>query len=163
MPEVTGSANENGEVLLSITRTFAAPRDLVFRAWTEPQHLAKWWGPAGFTNPVCEVDARPGGDIWIVMRGPDGIDYPMSGTFQDFLAPERLVFTAVAEDADGNPLLESLTTVTFREEGGKTRVTVNARAAGIAAIAREMLRGMETGWSQSLDRLEETVASARLS
>jgi len=143
---------------VTITRVFDAPRSLVFRMWTDPKHMAQWWGPHHFTNPVCEIDARPGGAIRIHMRGPDGVVYPMTGAFREIVEPERLVFTAVAEDSDGNPLLESLTTVTFAEQGGKTKLTVHAQAIGIAPVAAQMLAGMEAGWTQSLERLEQLVA-----
>jgi uncharacterized protein YndB with AHSA1/START domain len=68
---------------LVITRTFDAPRELVFKAWIDPKHLAQWWGPKYFTNPVCEVDARPGGSLLIHMAGPDGTIYPMRGVFNE--------------------------------------------------------------------------------
>jgi uncharacterized protein YndB with AHSA1/START domain len=129
----------------------------VFKAWTEPKHLARWWGPNGFTNPVCEVDPRPGGAIRIVMRGPDGVDYPMSGTFREIVEPERLVFSAVAEDEDGNPLLEALTTVTFAERSGKTELTLHARGVALVAVGAQMLQGMQDGWTQSLDRLDAVM------
>jgi uncharacterized protein YndB with AHSA1/START domain len=143
---------------ITITRVFDAPRDLVFKAWTDPRQMAQWWGPQGFTNPVCELDVRRGGAIRIHMRGPDGVVYPMTGTFREIAAPERLVFTAVAEDQDGNPLLEALTTVTFEEQGGKTKLTVHASAVGLAPVAAQMLEGMQAGWTQSLERLQELVA-----
>ena len=94
---------------LTLIRIFDAPRDLVFEAWTNPQYLAKWWGPDGFTNPACEFDARPGGKIRIDMQAPYGVVYPMTGTVHEIVPPSRLVFTAVAEDHDGNALLESRT------------------------------------------------------
>lgn len=146
---------------VNITRVFDAPRSLVFKMWIEPEHMAKWWGPRGFTNPVCELDARPGGAILIHMRGPDGTVYPMTGTFREIVPPERLVFVAVAEDHDGNPLLEALTVVTFEAHGGRTRLTVHAKAVGLAPVAPQMLAGMEAGWTQSLERLAELVAGAR--
>jgi uncharacterized protein YndB with AHSA1/START domain len=127
--------------------------------WTEAKHMAQWWGPHGFTNPVCEIDARPGGAIRIHMRAPDGVVYPMTGTFREVVPPKRLVFMAVAEDHDGNPLLESLTTVMFEDEAGKTKVTVQAKAVGLAPVAAQMLAGMEAGWTQSLERLEALVAN----
>jgi uncharacterized protein YndB with AHSA1/START domain len=145
---------------VTITRLVAAPRDLVFRAWTEPAHLARWWGPQGFTNPVCEVDARVGGELRIVMRGPDGTDYPMRGVFREVVAPERLVFTNFPVDAQDRPLMDGLTTVTFGAEGGKTRLTIATRATGLAAVAARMLEGMQAGWTQSIDRLEAYVATA---
>src|ERR1700741_568913 len=91
-----------------LTRVFDAPRALVFRTWTEPQHLAKWWGPRDFTNPVCELDVRVGGRIFIEMHAPDGTVYPMSGTLREIVVPERLVFSAIAEDRKGHALLEGL-------------------------------------------------------
>jgi uncharacterized protein YndB with AHSA1/START domain len=149
---------------VTLTRIYDAPRSLVFKMWTDPKHMAQWWGPRGFTNPACELDVRPGGKIWIVMRGPKGTefdqDFPMSGTFHEVVEPQRLVFTAVAEDKDGNPLLEAHTTVTFEDQGGKTKLTVQANAVGLAPIAPQMLAGMEAGWSQSLEKLAELVARA---
>ena len=144
-----------------ITRVFDAPRELVFKAWTDARHLAQWWGPKGFTNPVCEVDARPGGALRIVMRAPDGAEHPMTGVFREVAPPARLVFTNVAVDRDGKPLLEGLTTVTFTEQGGRTKLTVESRAVGLVAFAARMLEGMEAGWTQSIDRLGEHVARMR--
>ena len=71
-----------------LTRTFAAPRSLVFKAWIDPEHLAQWWGPHGFTNPVRELDPRPGGRWRIVMRGPDAADHPAKGVYREVVAPE---------------------------------------------------------------------------
>jgi uncharacterized protein YndB with AHSA1/START domain len=144
------------EVIL--TRIFNAPRELVFRAWTEREHLIKWWGPGVFTNPVCEVDLRLGGAWRIVMRGPDGTDYPCGGVYREIVEPERLVFTNIATDAQGNRLLDGLTTVTFADFGGKTKLTLKTRAVGLVPFAPQMLAGMEAGWSQSLDKLEQLVS-----
>ncbi len=144
-----------------ITRVFDAPRALVFKMWTDPKHMAQWWGPKGFTNPVCEVDARPGGALRIVMRAPDGAEYPMKGIFQEVVAPERLVFTNIAVDREGNHLLEGLTTVTFAEHGGKTKLILQTRAIGIAPMAPQMLAGMEAGWTQSLERLQTLLGRTR--
>ncbi|HEV3112271.1 MAG TPA: SRPBCC domain-containing protein [Candidatus Binataceae bacterium] len=145
--------------MLVITRIFDAPRSVVFKMWTEPRHMARWWGPKGFTNPVCEIDARPGGAIRIVMHSPDGVDHQMTGVFREVVEPQRLVFTTMALDQEGNTLLEGLTTVTFAELGGKTKLTLETSAAGVAAQAPEMLKGMEEGWRQSLDRLEALVSA----
>jgi uncharacterized protein YndB with AHSA1/START domain len=145
---------------LVITRIIDAPRDLVFKAWTEPKHMAQWWGPKGFTNPVCEMDVRPGGTLRIVMRAPDGVEYPMTGVFREIVTPERLVFTTVAEDQEGNPHLEGLTIVTFAEHDGKTTLTVQTSAVGLTPESARMLEGMEAGWTQSLERLAEYVAKA---
>jgi uncharacterized protein YndB with AHSA1/START domain len=143
---------------VTITRVIAAPREKVFKAWTDPKLLAQWWGPHHFDNPRCEIDARPGGKIHIDMRGPDGTIYPMTGIVQEVKAPERLVFIAFAEDLDGNPHLESLTEVTFEDLGRKTKVTVVGRAKGFTAAAPQMLGGMEAGWTQSIEKLDALVA-----
>jgi len=145
---------------LRITRTFAAPRSLVFKAWTDPAQVAQWWGPAGFTNPVCEVDARPGGAMRIHMRGPDGAVYPMTAVFSEIVEPERIVFTTAAHvDESGEALFEVLNTVTFAEQGGKTTLTVVARPLDPPADAAPYLSGMEQGWSQSIDRLAEFITA----
>ena len=146
-----------GKAEVTIVRTIAAPRELVFRMWTDPVHLAQWWGPASFTNPVCEVDARPGGTLYIVMRAPDGTDYPMTGEFREVVAGERLVFTSKALDSDGNALLEGMNVITFADDGAKTRLTVHSTAVGLAAVAPQMLAGMEAGWTQSIERLTALV------
>ncbi len=143
---------------LTITRVFAAPRALVFRAWTEPEHLAQWWGPKGFTNPVCEFDARVGGALRIHMRAPDGTIYPMKGEIRELVPPERLVFTNFAIDTAGNHLLEGLTTVTFAEHDGKTTMTLHTRAAAVVEYAAAYLQGMEAGWTQSIDKLQDLLA-----
>jgi uncharacterized protein YndB with AHSA1/START domain len=139
---------------VTITRIFDAPRALVFAAWTDPKHLAQWWGPRGFTAPVCEFEARVGGALRIVMRGPDGVNYPMQGEIRELVPPQRLVFTSVALDDAGNPILEQLTVVTFSEEGGKTRMTLQTRAVAVVDYATRHLAGMEAGWTQSIDKLE---------
>jgi uncharacterized protein YndB with AHSA1/START domain len=160
---MTGTADTKttAERELVITRILDAPRSLVFRMWTDPKHVAQWWGPNGFTNPVCEMDPRPGGAIRIVMRAPDGAEHPMIGTFREVVEPERLVFTNIAVDENGNHLLEGLTTVTLAEHGGKTRLTLQTRAVGLVARAVRMIEGMEAGWTQSIDRLAAHVARAR--
>lgn len=155
----TGSfmANEGQELVL--TRVFDAPRELVFKVWTDPKHVARWWGPHRFTNPLCELDLRPGGAILIHMRGPDGTIYPMTGVYQEIVRPERLVFTSAALDSDGNPMFEILTTVTLAEEGGKTKQILRARVIKKTAQAAPYLAGMEAGWTQSLERLAAYVST----
>jgi uncharacterized protein YndB with AHSA1/START domain len=151
-----------------ISHVFAAPRPLVWQAWTEPGHLAQWWGPRDFTNPICEMDVRPGGAHRIVMRSPEGTDYPITGVFREVVPPERLVMTMDCSGhpqawhdqvnpsrrkGEANPVLDMVQTVTFDELNGKTRLTVRTRFAS-AAIRDAMLKmGMTEGWSQSLERL----------
>lgn len=138
---------------LTLSRVFDAPRELVFDVWTDAKHLARWWGPDMFTTPVCRVDARPGGELYIVMRGPDGQDYPMKGIYQEVLRPERLSFTNQAMDGSGVVLLEGTTTVDFAALGGKTRVTVHTVMRAKVPQGAFALAGMEPGWNQTLDRL----------
>lgn len=149
--------NESGAGLphaeLTLTRVFDAPRELVFKVWTDPAHLARWWGPAMFTISECRADARPGGELYIVMRSPQGDEYPLKGVYQEVLRPERLVFTSIALDGTGGVLLEGLTTVTFAEHRGKTEVTVHTAMTGKTPAAAGPLAGMEPGWQQTLDRL----------
>jgi uncharacterized protein YndB with AHSA1/START domain len=142
---------------LKITRVFDAPRELVFKAWTDVEHLKRWWGPRDFTNPVCEIDVRRGGAIRIDMRSPDGTVYPMTGVFQEVIAPERLVFKSMAMDGAGARLFEILNTVLFGDEHGKTRLTIEARVLKTTADAGQYLDGMNEGWNQSLDRLAEVL------
>jgi uncharacterized protein YndB with AHSA1/START domain len=154
-----------------ISRVFAAPRELVWRAWTDPAHLSRWWGPAEFTNPVCEMDLRPGGAYRIVMRSPEGNEYPLTGNCVEVVPPERLVLTMdtsghpdswhklinphhkTGENAAG-PMVQ---TIMFENVDGKTKVTVRTRFES-STIRDGMLKvGMNEGWSQSLDRLGDVL------
>ena len=139
---------------LVIERTFDAPRALVFRAWTDPNHVQQWWGPHGFTNPRCQWEARPGGAIHVDMRGPDGTVYPMPGQFHEVVEPERLVFSSSAVDG----ALEVVTTVTFADAGDKTAMRLEAIVVKATAEAQGALSGMAEGWKQSLERLGEELA-----
>ena len=152
------AARPQGTVV--ITRVFDAPRALVWQAWTDAKMLGEWFGPRGFTSSVPELDLRVGGVLRIVMHGPDGNDYPMKGVFREVVAPERLVFSNIATDKDGNHLLEGETTVTLSEQGGKTTPTVKSHMVGLVPIAPQMLAGMEAGWTQSIDKLGELVAKS---
>src|ERR1700744_353653 len=127
---------------LTITRIFDAPRELMFKVWTDPKHLSLWWGPAKFTNPVCEVDLRPGGHILIHMKGPDGIVHPMGGVYKEIVPPERLVFTSFALGENNEPLFEVMNTIIFTEEGGKTKLTMHANISKITPAAAPYLAGM---------------------
>jgi uncharacterized protein YndB with AHSA1/START domain len=147
-----------GEGTVVITRTFEAPRALVWQAWTDPKMLGQWFGPRGFTSSVPQWELRVGGALRIIMHGPDGNDYPMKGVFREVSAPERLVFSNIAIDNDGNHLLEGETTVTLSEQDGKTTMLLKSHAVGLVPVAPQMLAGMEAGWTQSIDKLEELMA-----
>jgi uncharacterized protein YndB with AHSA1/START domain len=149
-----------GEASVTLTRVFDAPCALVWKAWTDPKMMARWFGPRGFTNPVCELDVRVGGSIRIVMRGPDGNDYPMKGVFREVLKPERLMFTSIAIDRAGKHLLEGETTVTLAESNNKTTLVLRTHAVGLVPLAPQMLADMEAGWTQSIDKLEQLVTAS---
>jgi uncharacterized protein YndB with AHSA1/START domain len=142
-----------------IERIVDAPPDLVFRCWTDKAHLARWWAPHGFTNPVCEIDVRIGGAWRIVMRGPDGTEYPCGGVYQEIVPGERLVFTNIATDAAGQTVLDGRTTVTFAPINGKTRMTVSTGAIALVDYAVAYLQGMQAGWTQILERLDTEISS----
>jgi uncharacterized protein YndB with AHSA1/START domain len=148
---------------LTLTRVISAPRELVFKAWTEAEHLAKWWGPKGFTNPLCQTDVRPGGAIRIDMKSPDGTVMPMGGYFKEIKAPDRVIFVTTAfEDENGEHMIENLISVAFTEENNKTILTLNVKvvkaAPGLsvflAMLGPEWGSSLEQGWNQNLDRLE---------
>ena len=153
----TSPAASTAEREVVITRVFDAPRELVFKAFTERERLIRWWGPGGFTTPLCELDVRPGGAIFLHMRAPDGTVYPMAGVYREIIPPERLVFTSTPLDEKGNPIFEVLNTLTFSEQAGKTKLKLSARPVMVTPAAAQYLKGMEQGWNQSLDRLAEEV------
>ena len=140
---------------LVITRIFAAPRSLVFKAWIEPQHLAHWSGPRGFTVPDSTMDLRPGGAFRSCLRAPDGSEHWVRGTYREIVEPERLVFTHAWEDEDGKPGLETLVSVAFAEQAGQTTMHFH-QATFDSRASRD---GHEGGWSSSFDRLAEYLAS----
>ena len=112
-------AMESGERAVVITRVFDAPRSLVFKAWTDPEHLMRWWGPHGFTISSCKMDLRAGGAWRICMRGPDGHEDRQQGVFREIVEPERLVFTYAFENEAGKPGHQTIVTVTFTDLGPK--------------------------------------------
>ncbi|HTJ29598.1 MAG TPA: SRPBCC domain-containing protein [Acidobacteriaceae bacterium] len=146
------------ERTLTLTRVLNAPRTLVFKTWTDPLHFAQWWGPTGFTNPVCELDLRVHGEIRIDMRAPDGAIFPMAGAFREIVEPERLVFTSAALNQNGKPYFENLNSITFDEfEGNRTLITVHVQVLWSSPEAEQALGGMSMGWSMTLDRLNDFI------
>jgi uncharacterized protein YndB with AHSA1/START domain len=144
------------EMLMS--RVVLAPRELVWKAWTDSVHLAKWWGPRGFSSPRCELDLRVGGKLHVDMQHPDGTVRPMIGQFLEIVPPERLVFTAMPLDPNGKPLFEATNAVDFRQEGPMTRINVRATVEKIHdPIALRFLTGRDQGWAESLYRLADVV------
>jgi uncharacterized protein YndB with AHSA1/START domain len=145
-------------------RTIAAPRERVWKAWTDPTEVAQWWGPDGVTIPTIEIDLREGGNLYIVMLAGEelgalaGQKWPMGGTFKEIVEPQKLVFSNNAFDEAGGVLLTGETAVTFEEENGATNVTVTTSAEGDAPGTDMMLAGMDAGWNQQLDKLVKFVA-----
>jgi uncharacterized protein YndB with AHSA1/START domain len=138
---------------LSIVRTFDAPRDLVWKMWTDPAHVAVWFSPEHFTTPVVRMDVRPGGAIHMVMRGPDGTDHPFDGRFVELDEPERLVMRTWITLPDGGIWFEVEQTARFEEADGRTVMRFEAVVIQAREDAIGPLSGMEMGWSQSLDKL----------
>jgi uncharacterized protein YndB with AHSA1/START domain len=139
---------------LVITRVLDAPRGLVFKVWTQPEHVVRWLGPKGFSAPSCEMDLRPGGAWRACIRSPDGIDHRMQGVYREIVEPERLVFTFAWEDDQGVPGHQTLVTVTFAEQDGKTRLTFH-QAPFESVESRD---SHQSGWSECFDRLEDYLA-----
>jgi len=141
---------------IQMTRSFNAPRELVFKAHTDPEMLAQWWGgPDGSTVVIDKIDVRKGG-IWrFVQRDADGNEYPFSGVYHEITAPERLVYTFEFEGMPGHVLLE---TITFEEQDGKTLMTDVSVFQSIADRDGMIGYGMEEGAGASLDRLEALLA-----
>lgn len=147
-----------------IIREYAAPRELVWQACTEAEHLAQWWGPRGFTAPVCEWDAKPGNEIYVVMCAPDGMRYPMGGKFLEVVPSEKLVTLTGALDENGDLMFEIHHTLTLVElPDGRTRLTMRSRVVKmIAPDAGRYIGGFEAGMTQSLERLTDVLGKMLL-
>jgi uncharacterized protein YndB with AHSA1/START domain len=143
---------------LTLKRLLDAPRELVWEVWTNARHLKNWWGPKGFSNPVCDWDAHTGNKIYIDMKGPDGTVYPMDGEFLEIVKPEKLVFISAALDKDGKRLFEVHNTILFKEKDGKTEMALHAVVSKIQPGAEQYLDGMNAGWNQTIDRLNDYMS-----
>lgn len=148
------NATTSGPELL-IRRSFDAPRALVFQCWTEPERLSRWCCPKGFSMPFSEGDIRPGGSFRTCMRGPDGTDYWLSGTYREIVPPEKIVFSHHWLDDQGRPEHQTVVTITLEDDGGRTKLTLH-QAFFRSEAARDGHRG---GWEESLDNLAEYLAS----
>ena len=146
------------ERTLVITRDFDAPRELVFSAWTKPEHLAQWWGPRGFTLPSCELDLRPGGAYRFKMKPLETEAVWWHGVVREIVPPERLVLTCAVNRADGSKISgETILTVTLEQIAGKTRLTLQQGVFETAAIRDDH----SNGWNSALQRLAEHLAKER--
>jgi uncharacterized protein YndB with AHSA1/START domain len=143
---------------LHLRRFFAAPREMVFDAWTKAEMLKEWFGPKCFTIPLCEMDARGGGEIRIHMQAPDGTVFPLTGRIVELYPPYRFHFTSGPIDKDGRQIFETWTSVYFEEKNSGTEVVLDVHVTKSTPEAAMYLKGMRDGWSQSLDKLEAFVA-----
>jgi uncharacterized protein YndB with AHSA1/START domain len=157
---------------LNFSRVVDAPREVVFKVWTDAEHFAQWFGPRQVALPFCRIDPRPGGELHFCHRLADGTQVWVKGVYRELVAPERLVFSSSFVDSSGRPAAHPmfpewpldttfLTTVTFADLEGRTQLTVRqtlvpAKAAAKDTVKRER-QGARTGWAETLDRLDEYV------
>ena len=156
---------ERGTQKIQIIRIFDAPRELVWKAWTDPQHFRRWWGPKDYTCPFCEMDFRVGGKYLNCMRSPEGREYWGTGVFREIIPMERIVFTDCFADEHGNVVpathygmspdfpLEMLVIVTFEDLDGKTKMTLEH----IGISTGPDREGAQQGWNESFDKLAESL------
>ena len=145
---------------LTLTRLIDAPRDKIFRAWTEPELLKQWFTPRPWTTPVVETDVRPGGSSYFLMRGPNGEEFPNRGVYLEVVESERLVFTDAYTSAwvpSGKPFMTAI--LTFEEENGKTRYTARVRHWSEADREAHEKMGFHEGWGKATDQLEALVST----
>ena len=143
---------------LVLTRIFDVSPEKVYRAWTEPELLKQWFAPLPWTTPRAEIDVRPGGANLIVMRSPEGEDFPNHGVYLDVVKNERLVFTDAYTRA-WEPSEQPFMTVvlTFEDLGGKTRYTARVLHWTVADRERHEQMGFHEGWGQCADQLAELL------
>ena len=155
-----GNPATTAERELILTRLIDAPRENLFRAWTQPELLKQWFAPLPWTTPVAELDVRPGGSSLIVMRGPDGGDMPLKGVYLEVVQNERLVFTDAytkAWEPSDKPFMTVI--VTFENEQGKTRYTARVRHWTVADREAHEKMGLHQGWGKCIDQLSALVAT----
>jgi uncharacterized protein YndB with AHSA1/START domain len=144
---------------LMLTRLIDAPREKLYRAWTDATLLKQWFAPLPYTTPVAELDVRPGGSAFIVMRGPDGKDLPNRGTYLEVVPNQRLVSTDAyvkAWEPSEKPFMTLI--LTFEDEAGKTRYTARARHWTVADREAHEKMGFHQGWGLCTDQLTALVA-----
>jgi uncharacterized protein YndB with AHSA1/START domain len=144
-----------------ITKQVEAPIDDVFRAFTDADQLTGWWGPEGFHVSDVTSDARSGGDLRLVMSGPDGVRQPVVGTYREVSPPTHLVADISAIAADGSPLVTAALTISLVPAGGGTKIRLSGHGTTSTAEARGMLEGMQEGWTSSLMCLERFLEESQ--
>lgn len=147
------NASREHRLSLEITRIFDAPRNLVFKVWSTPEHALRWWGPRDFTAHSMKMDFRPGGAWRGCIRSPEGNDYWMGGVYREVIEPEKLIFT-FAWDEEGKPGADTLITVSFIDVGGKTRLTFHQTPFD-SVDERD---SHQEGWGECLERLQEYLS-----
>lgn len=155
---------DRADYTLVITRVFNAPRDLVWQVWTDPAHIAQWWGPRGFTTRVDEMDLRPGGQSRYVMVGPDGTEYPAKGVFKEVMPLERIVSTDEFDEgyealADVDLPQDMVMTTRFEDLGHQTKLTLEILHPTLEDQRKHEAMGVVAGWHSSLDCMAEHLES----
>lgn len=155
---------------LTLSRDFDAPREVVWKAWTDPDMFMQWWGPKYFTTPISKIDLRVGGEYFSCMRSPDGQDFCSKGVYMEIVEPERLVMTDSFADKEGNKVsatyygmgsefpMEMQIKATFAEQNGRTKLIV--KHSDVKNISETELNDMQQGWNESLDKLAELLAKS---
>ncbi|MDN5213311.1 SRPBCC domain-containing protein [Fulvivirgaceae bacterium BMA12] len=139
---------------LLLQRTFNAPRKLVWEAWTQPEHIAAWWGPRGMKTAVVELDFRPGGRWKYIMTAPDGSEFPAKGVFSEIIEFEKIV-----SSADFAPVTESVIIVAlFEDLGDQTKLTFSVIHASEEYCRKQENMGVMNGWGANFDGLEAYLA-----
>jgi uncharacterized protein YndB with AHSA1/START domain len=155
---------EPGEKKLTIIREFDAARELVWKAWTDPKKIMKWWGPKNFSSPSCKIDLKVNGKYLYCMRSPEGFDFWSTGTYKEIIPTKRIVFTDSFADKEGNVVpstyygmegfpLELQVTVTLEDYNGKTKMTLTHEGIPTG----QMTNLTNAGWNESFDKLAESL------
>lgn len=152
---------------LTIVRVFNAPRERVWKAWTDPEEIKRWWGPKDFTAPYARIDFRVGGKYLLAMRSPDGKDFWSTGTYKEIIPMEQIVVTDSFADENGNVVsatyygmdanmpLEMTLSMKFEDQDGKTKFTLHY--AELGRMSSDDRKNMEQGWNESFDKLEAAL------
>ncbi len=155
-PTTDSPHSDTSDREIVVSRLINAPRELVFKVWTQPEHIAQWWGPKGFTNTIQEMDVRPGGVWRFVMHGPDGVDYPNRIVFQEVVPVQRLAYSHGMDAGDAPAQFH--VTVTMDDRDGQTLLTMRMLLASAQERAQMMEFRALDGLNSTLDCLEEHLA-----
>ncbi len=159
-PGLNVSAELVGDREIVISWVFDAPVHLVWTAWTDPEHISKWWGPRGFNAPPSSVELRPGGTFRVELNGPDGKIYPCTGTFSEIIPNKKIVYEGPPNEPAGCGAgipPQATVTITFTERGDRTELTIHTLLESTEHRAAARAEGFIEGWQQSLNRLAEFI------